>query len=266
MKIEVSFVELEKVLRKMGIENETGDLLERRGIEITSLNEIDVDPQNGCTLLYKGHTIVVYIRDQRPEYFGNYKFHVSNCKTLQNMKREGRYSRYVLSTRTDGKFRVYDKTTKHDRFVELLVCENCLKFLNWKRCRGYADIKKFVREFSLEEFFKKYDESPVPELPPQPRHTDIGGPTNDYSPHQAGYSYDCRERAGWKCENCGIFLGRDDSRKFLHTHHIDRDQSNNHLSNLRALCVDCHNKQAGHSLPANMLREFHDWKRQRISI
>lgn len=266
MKIEVSFVELERVLRKMGIENETGALLERKGIDISSLNDIDVDPQNGRTLIYKGHTIVVYIRDQRPEYFGNYKFHVSNCKTLQAMKSEGRYSRYVLSTRIDGKFRVYDKVAGEDRFVKLLVCENCLKFLNWKRCRGYGHIKKFVREFSLEEFFKKHDEYYVPERPPEPTHSDVGGPTNNYSRHQADYSHECRKRAGWKCQDCGIFLGGKESRKFLHTHHSDRDQSNNHPNNLCALCVDCHNRQAGHSLSENMLREFHEWKRKHITI
>ena len=260
MRIEVSFDGLDNVRRRMGIKNETGRRLEDQGIEITSLNDVEVDLQNG-TLTYKTHTVVVYIRDQYAEYFGAYKVHLSNCRTLRFMKTQGRYNRYVLCTRTDGTFRVYDRARKRDRFVKLEVCENCLKELNWKGCKGSSNMKKFVDEFSWEDFFKRYDEYYVPERPPEPTHADVGAPTNNYSRHQADYSYQCRERAGWKCEDCGISL-KGGAGKFLHTHHIDRDRSNNHPSNHRALCVDCHNKQSGHSLPEYMLQEFHDWKRR----
>ena len=182
MRIEVSFVGLDNVRRRMGIRNKTGQLLERKGVEISSLNEIDVDPQNGRTLTYKNHIVVVYIRDQYAEYLGEYKVHVSNCRTLRFMKAQGRYNRYVLSTRTDGTFRVYDRSRRRDRFVKLDVCENCLKELNWKGCRSSYDMKKFVHEFSLEEFFKRYDEYYVPELPSEPLSSDVGAPTNNYSP------------------------------------------------------------------------------------
>lgn len=43
-----------------------------------------------------------------------------------------------------------------------------------------------------------------------------------------------RERAGWRCENCG------GKPRFLHTHHLDHDKTNNRLRNLRCLCNRCH--------------------------
>jgi len=48
-----------------------------------------------------------------------------------------------------------------------------------------------------------------------------------------------KERAGWRCENCGKYHNPKE-RRTLTVHHIDRNPSNNEPWNLVALCQRCH--------------------------
>lgn len=47
--------------------------------------------------------------------------------------------------------------------------------------------------------------------------------------------------AGYRCTECRLHL-TERWTELLHTHHINGDKSDNHLGNLRVLCIDCHNK------------------------
>ena len=126
--------------------------------------EISTDDPNlritGEGFFYKGQRVILYIRDQ-PQYGDKkieYKFHVVGCQTLAQMQKNNRYEKYVVSTRTDGKFKV--NRIVNNRVVEieaeLHVCKHCLKKLNWKDYKSVDnDLKKFIYEtFSIEEFFK----------------------------------------------------------------------------------------------------------------
>lgn len=58
-------------------------------------------------------------------------------------------------------------------------------------------------------------------------------------------SKEVRERANWCCDSCerDFSQGRE---KWLHVHHINSDRNDNHINNLRPLCLGCHAEQAGH--------------------
>ena len=271
MKIKVSFAELDEVLRKMDVnklaEGPAGSKwkeidieLAGRGIDLANPSEITVEEDG--TLSHEGRRILVYIRDQYISY-GSYKFHVANCSTIQEMKESGRFkTRYVASTRTDGKFAVNHIGNDHEEglLIEMRVCINCLKRLNYKgyNDKRHRDAKKVNDEFSLREFFEIYGRTTVS----HPGNTNITTPVNAYSDHHPTFSRICRERAGWRCEECDILL-EGEASKFLHAHHINGDKSNNSWDNLRSLCVECHNKQPYHSLPEPTLQEFQEYKRRR---
>ena len=264
MKIEVSFAALDDVLRKMGVEElvkgndsmewEELDIeLAGKGIELVDPGQITVERDG--TLSHEGRRILVYIRDQYSRFFGKYKFHVANCEKIQDMKKNERFDkRYVASTRTDGKFvaNITDsgKIIEKEKLITMQVCGYCLSHL---RSQGYGE-----KGFSLEKFFESYDKA----IAPKPRYTDITAPVDTYSSLQSTFSRICRERAGWRCEKCGISL-KGEARKFLHAHHRNGDKSNNSWGNLRALCVECHDKQPGHSLPERDRKAFQDYKRRR---
>ncbi len=275
MKIEVSFAELDGVLAKMGIGELAADPgehgwepidieLRERGVDLDDPSQIVVESDG--TLTHKGRRILVYIRDQYvmqdQTAQTTYKFHVANCQTIENMKTTGRFnSRYVASTRTDGKFMVnriqFGKVLEKEIWIEMNICKNCLGHLNYN---GYTNNRDEVfRSFSLEEFFEKYGRTTVT----RPEHTDLTAPTNTYSSHQRVFSRICRERAQWHCEECSINLSKLDARKFLHAHHVNGDKSDNRAVNLLALCVDCHQKQDRHSLSTQMVRDFNKYKKSR---
>lgn len=270
MKIEVSFAALDDVLRNMGINSLVEDehesewekiniILEGTGIDLVDPEQINVE-RNG-TLSYEGRRILVYIRDQ---YGGEYKFHVANCRTIEGMKESGKFkTRYVASTRTDGKFVVnivnFGEIIEKEKLIEMSVCRNCLNRLKYKGFKHQSQRgEKVFREFSLEEFFEIYGKTTVSD----PGHTDRTAPVDTYSGHQSTFSRICRERAGWLCEECGISLAGE-ARKFLHAHHVNGNKSNNSWGNLRALCVECHDKQPGHSLPESDRKAFRKYKRKR---
>ncbi len=276
MRINVGADELRAIRKKMGIDklvayepdttwriNRDIDL-ETGGINITP---VEINDESNGLLAHEGRRILVYIRDQYISYTANegYKFHVADCSKIQEMKNNKRFDgRYVASARIDGKFPVniidFDRIIEENKLIEMRVCKLCLTEIDYKhyKTENNTNRKKIYHEFFLEEFFEICGGTKIS----RPTHNDLM-PLSKYSLHQEVFSRVCRERARWKCEECGIYVGGQESQKFLHAHHVDGNKSNNRAANLRALCVDCHNKQAGHSLPENIRREFRDWKKKR---
>ena len=220
--------------------------------------EIEYAPDG--TLGYEGRRVVVYIRDQYvfnshervdpdklvdPERL--YKFHIAYCPTLKVMQSQNKFERYVVATRTDGKFIVnflvgggiHDKGERVER--RLYVCKNCLNKLDYKKYRTKRTQQSNIREsFDLKEFFETYGS----QIKTKPTHTDITAPINKYSSDWDQISRQYKEKIGWKCEECSINL--EEKTEFLEVHHEDSQKNNNREENLRALCIDCHVKQFQH--------------------
>jgi hypothetical protein len=82
------------------------------GIEGLTVDDIsDVKALSDGTLAYKDRRVLLYIRDRRTsrgyDPFDNLpKYHIANCRTLEEMREHGRFEKYVISTRTDGKFKM----------------------------------------------------------------------------------------------------------------------------------------------------------------
>lgn len=200
------------------------------------------------TLEYLGRKVVVYIRDQynrrhSPALLN--KFHVANCSTLQEKRDAGEYNkRYVVATRTDGKFIVNFRGGEKEVECKLYVCKNCLTELNYKNyvCEKSAG-DKIVKSFDLEEFFKMYGSQIIW----RPPHTDKTARLNDYTPNWRQVSLRYREQKKWKCEECNADFGDKKKRRFLHVHHINKLKHNNEDENLQVLCIKCHAEKDGHN-------------------
>lgn len=59
-------------------------------------------------------------------------------------------------------------------------------------------------------------------------------------------TYAVREKENWRCSGCNKFFNTE--KRKLHSHHIIplSKGGNNSISNLKALCVDCHAKEHNH--------------------
>ena len=74
-------------------------------------------------------------------------------------------------------------------------------------------------------------------------------PPNIYPPDWDKISAKYRASVNYQCEENGCpfpDLSGTQLSRYLHTHHVSLDKTNNEYANLKALCIYCHAKQPGH--------------------
>lgn len=212
------------------------------GLDI-SPDELTVLPDG--TLAYKNSRVLLYIRDVT---IYEPRIHLANCATLQDMREQKRFSRYVVSTNTDGMFRIniVEKNMTRSEIRGLSVCQNCLKCLGlggfsstWSKQKKMS----FVSNFNIQDFFKVYPKSLHVNIP---YYNSDNSPENIYSVDFPEISRKYRESVNWICKRCGISLENPSWRKWLHVHHVNGVKSDNSPSNLEALCIRCHADKPRH--------------------
>ncbi len=205
----------------------------QQGKEIPDLSE--VESRDGL-LTHKGEQIVLYIKDTRQ---GKYillhypeearRFHVAECHTIRDMRWKGRFERYVVTTRHDGKFLVEAVDSDEEFEAPLRVCKNCLTHLDWK---GYARSRsvKLWKDFSLQDFFAEFTTF----FSSRPRYTDLTAPRGGYAKNWHSLATKIK-RAGWRCDECGVNLSKHQS--LLHGHHKNGVTSDDRLENIAVSCA-----------------------------
>lgn len=263
MKLDVEFPELISLVRRMGARTISIDLpsdqLDPRarlrteletGKEI-SLSDIQIGP--GGLLSYEQEQVVLYIKDTNSSLYElqnlpekSRRFHISDCATLQMMRAESRFERYVVTRNREGLFKCdwRDPDTNETGEIDarLKVCKNCLKKMNWRDydIRGIA--KEAVwKEFELSDFLLEYATFFV-DLPK--RHADETG-LDTYAANWSSLSLQTRKAANFECGNCGVRIPN--PRNAMHVHHKNRIRSDNRPRNLQVLCALCHRSEPGHS-------------------
>lgn len=221
--------------------------LSHQGVEV-ALEEIQLDDDG--TFTYQGLHVLVYIRDQkfypnRPD--GEYKFHICNCKTIEDFRKNNRLNRYVASRRTDGTFLVNVRNVvtgayeKEGEYLKLNVCKYCLAQLSYKGYKSYSTTPDIYDDFELAEFFDLYKDS---QFNYTPTHSEYTSPLEEYSDTFKDLSFEIRQAANWCCAMCNLSLVSD--KNLLHVHHANGIKSDNRLVNLEPICIGCHSNQPGH--------------------
>ncbi|UFN48776.1 HNH endonuclease [Roseomonas sp. OT10] len=167
------------------------------------------------------------------------RFHVAWCRKLDEMKRSGRFERYVATDEAEKSFKMVVRTESGDLEsgrADLHVCRLCLSFLNWRdyrRCDAEARNER-VRNFSRREFLETHSTH----FEHVPSRTDETARHFGYTADWNRVSKEYRKFQNWRCERCGVDCT--ENQGLLDTHHRDGVVSNNAWSNLRALCKSCH--------------------------
>lgn len=196
-------------------------------------------------LCHSGRKVAAYIRDQPHCSFvkygvdpdqgiSGYKYHLCNCKTLQNMTAEGRERRYFVTKRNDGLFGVNCMLKPERKRVEVSMelCGYCRNMLSRMNIPTY--------NFSLAEYFAQHDTY----IPKTISRYEIVNRIQDYSDDHKAVAEQCKKQLNYTCQLCGVKCH--ENRSLLHLHHKNGDKSNNFPNNLEVLCVDCHSKAFMH--------------------
>lgn len=226
----------------------------REGVEIKDLAELGVLPDN--TLVKDGVRVLLHIRDVASYSFNRYKtlprFHVSNCETLQEMRRKNRSERYVIAADDSGEFLINivgKEGIEDSSYRKLDVCQFCLGQLGFEGFNHELprDVRaRLVSSFTLKKFFHLWPR----DLVGTDGHQLSGSaPLNEYSGNFGEFAIAAKERAKWRCENvgCGMDLSESSRRRFLHVHHKNSVKYDNRADNLQVLCIGCHAEQPFHS-------------------
>jgi len=229
--------------------------LEKDGIEIKFENGEGCAPyskdiittDNG--LFFKGRRVVLHIAEA---YYENsklteasqlHKYHLHFCQALQDQKAKGNLEKYRISLSKDGKFHYVFKKNKGGiiKGQRLNVCTNCL--------RDFYSKEKRVSDFDLDKFLNS--QTKTVQNGDSPKFLfdglNLEGMDFDYNSISSEYHKNWREKSiarkkaeNYTCQECGWKPLKDKNRRFIHTHHLDKNKSNNLSSNLKVLCIKCH--------------------------
>jgi len=233
--------------------------LAKLGNEGVDVSFDEVKDERDGTLSYKGIRVIVYIRDinimnnrQRGQIHLP-RFHVAYCSTLEYMRHNKRWQRYVVATRADGSFqiRLIDGKIIKAQVVALPVCQNCLSLLQWEKFSYQAMSESIrlaiVRNFTIGKFFERY---PRELLSVRPEHTADTAPINDYTTDFWSIAERLKREHENRCENCNRVI----EPSWLHVHHKNGCRSDNQKHNLLVLCFGCHANQPMHNHMKNLPR------------
>jgi|SRR5690554_1030342 len=262
MKLDIDFGSLWRKVAEMGARERNfslDDIWSDEGVEFdielsTSGVEVkleDLETTQGL-LSVKGRQVVLFIPDQGngidavledPEK--GRRFHVADCRTLNEMKRKKRFERYMVTNNLSGQFPIYGKSFRSGSLrkeeAPLKVCKNCLSLLNYKgsESQGFAQKNKVFNNFNMQEFFSIYS-SVFSRLPKKaPESVELG-----YVKNWREISASVREACSYVCQHCSVNLR--EYKHLLHVHHVNGVKHDNSRINLMPLCADCHRKEPFH--------------------
>lgn len=201
-----------------------------RNVELAQIEIEEFDPskieidKNGFTIFKNGEerNLLFYYKPHLVRTkFGTYvlpKYHVVECETRQ------KFDGFVFANKMPVKIR--DNELNKYSFEKLELCRNCSKrvFQSLWGANGpwYDSVLKYISAKN---------------------HTPSFFTTGDLKGYHVMWrqiSEAYRESVGFKCESCNIDLSNKEDREWLHTHHKDKDKTNNKKKNFQALCLLCH--------------------------
>lgn len=226
----------------------------------TTLEDVFTSETDELLTVLKDGTVrktVAYI-SERPDWYDTRgwdypKYHLFECQTLETMRKNEKGHRYKKTMRADGKFLILitynDSRDSKQIYKELEVCGYCKNHYNKQYNENVTK-----KTFNLKTYFEKPIDGATPYIDIAYDFTTV---PKFYSRNWKQISDSLKMQLNYTCQQCGIKL-EGDHKKYLHVHHVNSNPSNNIVSNLKAVCIECHAEEHNHShiKASNDYRQF----------
>lgn len=260
MRIMPNFADLDTLLGKMGLRPVAVSLPgtvsppPRRPPILATLALTDVEFDQDGLFRIEGEPVFLYIHQARnpfatveeavvsPEKLR--RFHLSECTTIQEMRAKNRFERFVATNKAEGPFRCFltdEGGRSHEVWADLIVCQHCLRRLDWEGFeRLAAEAKRMVaKEFTRIAFLEKYSPS-FASLPSRRAETTV---RPVYPGDWQEISRRVRAARNFRCEAPGCGVDCSSKPGLTDAHHLSGDVTDCRPENLRVLCKLCHAKE-----------------------
>lgn len=229
-----TFQKLKTTLKELGYQIEKAEAyrpIKPIDVSIKDIKDGTIDITDGGIFFKtpdgRKHRGFMYKREYHLLRFGKPRFHIRNCKTIQEFKARGLFTdKYCWAN--DYKVPVCDMDDNNvDKVVNMLpLCKNCADIQRSERNDIYSDNEDFVNELK--------------KAAPQDIVTDVDvlGYTKEWQDISKRY----REKHKYTCERCGIHITDDFGYGYIHCHHRNNNKTDNREENLECLCIECHSK------------------------
>lgn len=189
--------------------------LSQKDLDFDEIGFFQKSNKNGLTRLG------IFLPEYNDRQYGSYPaLHIFNCDTTEDLSRR---MRVTLSSHNT----FYSRDQRKSITSTLEICKKCARNL-----RNKYHLKLGTNTFN--NFVLALEES---ERTKQTL-TDNRG----YILNWQQVSYCFRDTKRFTCEKCGFTVKEEKDKKYLHTHHINRNKLDNKRENLQCLCVKCHSE------------------------
>ena len=173
------------------------------------------------------HQGFMYKREYHLARYGKPRFHLCNCRIIQEFKARGSFNaEYRWTNEEILQVRDMDDHYLDKSVGNLPLCKYWAEILRSQQNDIYKDNNDFVKELK-----KAIPQETVTDV-------DILGYTKEWQEISLAY----RKKKNYTCERCGIKITDVFDYGYMHCHHRDGNKINNRENNLECLCVLCHSK------------------------
>jgi 5-methylcytosine-specific restriction endonuclease McrA len=223
-----------RIFSDTGLDTDFSDVFEIDGTLVTILKDGTV------------RKAIIYISEKPKWHFERWgenaypKYHIEHCQEIRRMINNGKKDRYKKAHTKDGKFFMVISGGENER-RKLEVCGYCLNEYNKE------NIHKFKKEtFNILNYIKEpINNNNFNQLNDTYFKDDLETVPSFYAHNWNEISNELKKIKNYTCQKCAINL--QDTKQYLHTHHVDSNPSNNVISNLKVLCIACHANEFNHS-------------------
>lgn len=208
-----------------------------------NIQNISIVPGEGITYNIgdgRSAKVFLYKRRYRLLQYGKPRYHIRECKTIQEFMSSGTFNtEYRMANTEEVKVINMDDHDSEIKVSALPLCKNCLEIVqNEMLLKKPADFNNYKGSLPRADS-SVYSEMLMDGEDAQKEvWVDINGYTDDWPAVSLAY----RKKHDFTCERCGVKMESVLDYRFMQTHHKNGVKTNNKESNLECLCIECHSQ------------------------